>query len=258
MELKKIMGIAVLLGAITSGATTASAKSEAYAMLTAQYPNSGASCFVCHTGSPGSMTAFGSQYKSNGGDKRGTLSTMIALEGLDSDSDGIKNILEFRTATDVNVSNAVSGIKATSTAGDVIVSGSSVSAVSLSLVTGTDLYTAAGITLASGQEILGGVSATLTLGTAGPVTISYEDAASGTVRVYEVGNATVITPTVNGSGSLTFTPASATPTVFVERTTPAPVTTTTSNGCMTEAATTPLMILFALLGLGFFARRKNA
>jgi len=261
MELKKIMSAVLMLSAVSFSASSANARTEAFAMHATQYPGSGASCYVCHVGSPGALTSYGVLYKGSGGDKRGTLAAMVAIEGLDADGDGVNNVLEFRTATDVNNPASNSGVVGSHASGDVLVFGSNVATVTLTSATATDLYTDSGVTLASGQEILGGVKVALTLGSSGAITVAYEDSASGIVNVYEVGSSTPVPSTVNTSGSISFTTTSATPSFYVERTTP--ITGGggggggSSGGCLRDATTTPLMMFLVLLSLGFVARRKR-
>lgn len=271
MQLKKITTASAMIVAIGFGATTASADQGAQNSFSAFYPGNGqTSCFVCHGGLQPRLNAYGSAYKGARGSKDGrTNSAFVAIEAADADNDGFSNILEIRNGTSVIDALA----KPTGTIGTlvgkspVLASGAAtVQAITLAGV--TDLYTATNntFTLAAGQEILGGVSSALTLGTAGSVTLTFAaGAASGTVKVYEVpaaGAATELTPTLSASGNVTITTTSATPKLIVERTAPVAAPTAaggaSGGGCVTGSATAPLMMLFSLLSLGLFIRRKKA
>jgi len=104
MEFKKLMTTAAILAAMSFGATTASATTSAKAVFDAEYGAAGSavSCFVCHTGTPGSMTAYGNQYKAAGGGKNGTLGAILAIDGLDADGDGVTNGAEIAAGTEIN------------------------------------------------------------------------------------------------------------------------------------------------------------
>jgi len=259
MNLIKVAYVATLLCAISLSATSASAKSEAFRLLINQYSGSGASCFVCHTGSPGALTTYGVQYVDAGGAKTGTLSALTDIETLDADGDTLNNALEFRAKKDPVVSD-FSGVLGTSASGDVLVSGGFVSAVSITPATSTDLYSDTGVTLASNQQILGGVSVILTLGAASPVTVTFQEEATGTVTLYEAGNTTPITPTVNASGNITFTPSTTAPAFYVLSSIPITPRSGTeqpvSGGCLTGVSSSfDMLVIVFLLSLIVFVRR---
>jgi len=99
MQFKKLMTTAMVLGAMTFGATTASATEAANTLFNQTYANNTQSCYVCHTGTPGPLTAYGIQYVSNGGLKGGTASALGAIEQLDADNDGTVNLDEINAGT---------------------------------------------------------------------------------------------------------------------------------------------------------------
>ncbi len=69
MEFKKLMTAAAMIGAMSFGASTASADSTVKAVFDGIYPSNTNSCYICHTGTPGPLTAYGSAYKNAGGPK---------------------------------------------------------------------------------------------------------------------------------------------------------------------------------------------
>ncbi len=270
MQFKKITTVSIVLALTSFGATTASADQGAQNSFSAFYPGNGqTSCFVCHSGLQPGLNAYGSAYKGAGGSKDGrTNAAFVAIEAADSDNDGFSNILELRSATSLidAAAKPTGSLGKLAGKGAVLANGAAaVQAITLAGV--TDLYAATNntFTLAAGQEILGGVSSALTLATAGSVTLTFEaGVASGLVKVYEVpatGASTELKSASSAAGSVTVTTTSATPTLIVERTVPAQTPTggaSSGGGCMTNSAAAPLLLTFAILSLGFFARRKKS
>ena len=100
MVIKKVIGFMVMLGAMSLGAHVASASSSAKVVFDGVYPGNTISCFVCHTGTPGSLTAYGVQYVSAGGINSGTTAAINAIDNLDADNDGNTNGSEIAAGTD--------------------------------------------------------------------------------------------------------------------------------------------------------------
>jgi hypothetical protein len=82
MEFKKLMTAAAILGAMTFGATTASANTGAAAAFDAHYVTN-SSCFSCHTGTPGTLLALGTAWKAAGGTKDAGPTTAPGWTTLD-------------------------------------------------------------------------------------------------------------------------------------------------------------------------------
>ena len=80
--MKKITMLAVLLGAFSIGSTVASANSGAYSAFNAHYI-SPASCTSCHTGSPGTITQLGIDWKAQGATSQAGPSTQAGWDALD-------------------------------------------------------------------------------------------------------------------------------------------------------------------------------
>jgi len=129
-------------------------------LIDAQYPNNTASCLVCHTGYPGTMTRYGLLFKAAGGAGGGVSTTVTIgqIDGLDADADGFTNGQEFNGKSDVNLAANTPFTAATGglALANVYVSGDP-QAVEFAI---TDIYTQASITLPTGKEVLGGTTAT--------------------------------------------------------------------------------------------------
>ena len=69
MEFKKLMSAAALIGAMSFGASTASADTGAAAAFDAHYVNN-STCVSCHLGTPGTLTNLGLDWKAAGGTKK--------------------------------------------------------------------------------------------------------------------------------------------------------------------------------------------
>jgi len=88
MGLKSIITTAAIAGALTMGATTASANTGAASAFDAHYnPNS--SCTTCHTSTAtpaATITAIGTAWKNNGGTKNAGPTTQAQWDALDADA----------------------------------------------------------------------------------------------------------------------------------------------------------------------------
>jgi len=261
MEYKKLISAALLLGAMSFGATTASALSSFVAPLNAALGGTSVSCSACHTGATQSKTnatlPMALTWKSS--------SLASNLANSDSDGDGFTNIqeasgalLNFNVATVSPFTLASAGATAADTVlATVVVKGDAVATQQAF----ADPYSLAG----TGEEIVGGISVTIH---AVPVTIFVKGlGVDSTMKMYAVdaaGQGTLAPTTswmANVDGSFTVTAMATNPaTAVLVRTLPAvavPAAAGSSGGCVTSAATTPLMMILAMLTLGFFVRRKK-
>jgi len=261
MNLKKIIPATVLMGVVTFS-MNAQAKTEAKALFDQNYPGNTTACTVCHISANGKpLTAYGTGYVGAGGQKAGTLAAIKKVEELDPDFDTINNGLEIRSGTDPNSPDTITGALGTSTeaSGDVLVQGSSVGTVTVTAL--TDAYSELGLTLASGQEILSNVKVSFLVGNLDPLTITYaKDSPSGTVKVHEVtglGSVNTVSATSSSSGSVTFTPTVTNLTIAIEHTPAVQATDSGGGGCLTDSLSAPLTLLFTMLTLGFFARKRD-
>jgi len=110
MKFKQLMSAVAFVGAISFGATSASATQDAYDInLKAVYPNTTVSCFICHTGTPGSMRPYGNAYTAAGGAKSGTTAAIQTIDTQDADSDSITNGAEILANTDPNPASTAGG-----------------------------------------------------------------------------------------------------------------------------------------------------
>ena len=66
MELKKLFSAVILAAAVTVASGTASANTGAYNAFNDRYVTN-STCTTCHTGSPGAITALGTDWKTFGG-----------------------------------------------------------------------------------------------------------------------------------------------------------------------------------------------
>jgi len=97
---KKHIQITAMITLLFSS-TAALASSGVKTTFDGVYPGNIVSCFVCHTGTPGGFTTYGTQYVSAGGTNGfGLSSAMVAIENLDADGDGATNIEEINAGTD--------------------------------------------------------------------------------------------------------------------------------------------------------------
>lgn len=262
MEFKKLISAALMLGAISFGATTASALSSFVAPLNAALGGTSVSCSACHAGAGQSKTnatlPMALTWKSS--------SLASNLANSDSDGDGFTNIqeasgalLNFNDAAVSPFTLASAGATAADTVlANVVVKGDAVATQQAF----ADPYSLAG----TGEEIVGGISVTIH---AVPVTIFVKGlGVDSTMNMYAVdaaGQGTLAPTTswmANVDGSFTVNAMATNPaTVVLVRTLPAAAAvaaaSSSSGGCVTSAATTPLMMVLAMLTLGFFVRRKK-
>lgn len=259
MELKKIISAALLLGAISFSATTASARSGFEVTLNTALGATGLSCSACHVGGTSAASATTPIAL--------TWKAGLSLPNTDSDGDGYTNkqevsgaLLNFNTAaiSPFTLKSAAAGVADTALASVAVIGAANATAPAF-----TDPYTLA----ATGKEILGGVSVNI----ANAATLYFKagavDAVSLVYTVDATGQGTAATMgtdwTVAADGGLNILalPAGAVNASYVVvRTIPAaqiiPAKGTASVvGCMTGSTILPLMI-FAILSLGFFIRRK--
>ncbi|MDX8384400.1 MAG: hypothetical protein R8M45_09985 [Ghiorsea sp.] len=88
MEFKKLMGAALMLGAITFGATTASANQGASDAFNAHFTTS-AACTTCHANSSkpiGVFSAIGLAWRTNTGTANAGPTTQAGWDALDADT----------------------------------------------------------------------------------------------------------------------------------------------------------------------------
>jgi len=258
---KFAISVAVMLG-VQLSAVTVYASHTAKVTFDNIYPGNTTSCFVCHNGSPGILTLYGNAYVSKGGINLGTAPAIVAIETLDSDVDTINNVLEIRTGTSPNNSTAlVNAVVATNLmSGDILISGPNVGGVTLAPV--ADPYVELGLSLPAGQAILGGIKTAFSLGTLGPVTITFTAAAaSGIVKAHQItgtGTSTTLTTVTSRSGNVTFTPTSTVATVVIEYTKPANTQLPPTTGCLTSnMLSIPMLLCFGLLVMAVTSRRHR-
>lgn len=94
MKFKKLITASAMLGALSVGATTASAQQLALTNFNANYGTTVTSCALCHTaatGAGGALNTFGSNFKTAGGTKTLYMPTWATLDGMDADGDGTNN-----------------------------------------------------------------------------------------------------------------------------------------------------------------------
>jgi len=262
MEFKKLISAALLLGAISFSATTASARSGFEITLNTALGATGLSCSACHVG--GTSAASATTPIAN------TWKAGLSLTNTDSDGDGYTNkqeasgaLLNFNTAT-VSPFTIKSAAAAGNVADTALASVAVIGAANATAPAFTDPYTLA----TTGKEILGAISVNI----ANAATLYFKaggvDAVSLVYTVDATGQGTAATMgtdwTVAADGGLNILalPAGAVNASYVVvRAIPAaqilPAKGTASVvGCMTGSTLLPLM-LFALLSLGFFVRRKS-
>ncbi len=221
------------------------------------YPDNTASCYVCHN-SARVNTPYGKMYVQEGGTKVGTMSALHAIESLDADNDGINNGLEIRTGTDPNVANTINGMIGNNpTDGDILLSGSNLSAVSVTPV--QDVYSAFGVELNQGQQLMGQAQFTYTQSSIAPVTVAFTKASAyGTVKVHEltsVGSSKEIPSTITSFGNVTFTASTTSPKIIVESGID-PMESPSSGGVGCFTSTFMPVSLFFILLLFAFKKRK--
>jgi hypothetical protein len=81
--MKRITIFTALLAGFCMGSTVASANSGAYKAFNDHYTNP-ASCTSCHTGSPGTITQLGIDWKAQGGTSQAGPSTLAGWDALDA------------------------------------------------------------------------------------------------------------------------------------------------------------------------------
>ncbi len=262
---KKVLTSLAAVGLVTAYATTAMASSGFENTVNSQLGNGASvSCDACHNGATGSSTATFPMANTYRAARTAGDFTLIATS--DSDGDGYINKFEVNgAATEFNVATTSPFTKAAAANGDANVKAlADTTAVS---VTFTDPNGLAG----TGKEILGGIKVTLNQAD----TIYFKAGGVGTTdTVYTVdaaGAGTALASTdwtsgVDGSLKIMALPAGSTfpADIVVVRTLPAtaaaPVLTNgtaSTTGCITSSLSTPFMMVFALVSLGFFVRRKK-
>jgi len=93
MNLKTIITSAAIAGALTMGATTASAQALALTNFNANYTTTVTSCALCHTTATtsGTLNTFGANFKTAGGAKTAYMPNWGTLDGMDADGNGVFN-----------------------------------------------------------------------------------------------------------------------------------------------------------------------
>jgi len=94
MNLKTIITSAAIAGALTMGATTASAQALALTNFNANYKTTVTSCALCHTTATttsGTLNTFGLNFKTAGGAKNAYMPNWGNLDGMDADGNGTSN-----------------------------------------------------------------------------------------------------------------------------------------------------------------------
>jgi len=86
MKFKQLMTAVALLGAMSFGASSASANTGAAAAFDAHYVKN-SSCTLCHTGLPGTRLALGNAWLANGGTKNAGPTTQAQWDALDVNAD---------------------------------------------------------------------------------------------------------------------------------------------------------------------------
>ncbi len=291
----KGLQMATLLSVALFGAHSASASSAYMAaggIFATKYPGNTTTCFVCHTGSPGTFTAYGTQFKAAGGTGggAGTVAQLTAIDGLDADGDGYTNGQEVNGTSDLNL-NTSSPFTVAATASATAVTDT---VLTNFVVTGDSYATAQVFTdpyslaTAGSTQIIGNES--LTINNA-PVDVYHKSSGvDNTMTLYMVDPYGVGTVSPQGTGwtanadgslhivalapgttSVTGVMVRSIPTTTVTGTT-TPITTTGDNendsdnegssstgvGCVTGQLSTPLIIFLAMLSLVFVVRRKNS
>jgi len=109
MKYKYLSTLIALCIGVSSGAYLANASSNSKAIFDVEYPGNSITCFVCHTGTPGSLTAYGTQYINNGGFSAGSLAAIQAIDSLDADNDGMSNGAAIAAGIDPNGGSSSGG-----------------------------------------------------------------------------------------------------------------------------------------------------
>lgn len=259
MDFKKIMSVALLLGAMSFGATTASARSQYLGTLNTNLGTSFGDCIVCHGNA--------SNFPKNKGvtpiaSTRGNITATT-----DSDGDGWTDKQEVSglnmyfnqaSVTPFTVAAAAEGV--TVTAGvNVIETGT---AAQVTENTTADVYADFGITVPAGSEVVADIYATVT-GNGATLTYRVPVPQGSTIYTVAAGISSDVTgsTTFNANGSITLGVNAAD--VVAVRITPVVAGSGTSSsagggGCLTASASTPLLMVLAMLALGFIARRKSS
>ena len=259
MEFKKLMSAALMLGAMSFGATTASAKTPMLGALNTSLGTTFTDCIVCHG------TA------ANSGGNKG-ITAIASSQGIvsatrDSDGDGFTDIQEvsgtlmnfnIAATTPFTIAAAAEGVAVTA-AVNVVETGK---AAAVTETATTDVYADFLITVPAGSEVVGDMYAATTINPS-PLTYRVPVVQTGTT-IYSVnkaaGTSTDVTgnTTFNTDGSITV--AVAATDIVAVRVTPLTGGGSSSGGgggCLTASVSTPLMMVFAMLTLGFFVRRKK-
>ncbi|HIP06262.1 MAG TPA: hypothetical protein EYG66_00110 [Mariprofundaceae bacterium] len=261
---KKILTSLAVAGLFTGLSSPASASSGFESTVNQMLGNGASvSCNACHTDGGSTSSATRPMANTYRAARAANDFTLIATS--DSDGDGYINKFEVNAATvEFNVAatspfTKATGVNAVTT---LIKTLADIAAVSAAFADPNGL---AGV----GKEILGGIKVTLN-----QVDTIYFKAGgvSSTDTVYTVDAAGVETiagtadwmATVDGGLQVINPPAGGFPVGYVViRSVPVvaalPTNTQVASvtGCVTSSVTTPLMMVFALLSLGFFARRKK-
>jgi len=99
MEFKKIMTVAAMIGAISFGATTASAQQGALTAAIGQYGTVPQGCVACHSDGNGQKNTVTAAWLAFGGTKSTGPTNWAGFDAADSDNDGIANGAEFMAGT---------------------------------------------------------------------------------------------------------------------------------------------------------------
>ncbi|MDQ7003938.1 MAG: thrombospondin type 3 repeat-containing protein [Ghiorsea sp.] len=252
----------IMLSAVLSVGTVAHAQSSYVAPLNAGLGNGAAvSCSACHSGTATENNATLPM--------AGTWRSGAHLALSDTDGDGFNNAQEVdggSTNFNLNTVSPFSLAKAveSSTSPNVVVAtGGIVTETPI-----TDVYAQAGITLAAGHSIAGGVSP---LVNNFPATITFNKAVNtgDTVYVVDLVNKTSTPVPVqdvvfNANGSVTVSGLTGPANLVVDRATPVVPAAGAARGesegfeCVTGQLSTPLLMFFAMLMLGFMVKRKRS
>jgi hypothetical protein len=99
MLFKRLMTVAMMMGAMVFGTSAANADQLALTNLNGQYGLSLTSCSVCHSSVP-ALNVFGDDFLAAGGSKTAYSPTWATLDAGDADGDGILNGAELQAGSD--------------------------------------------------------------------------------------------------------------------------------------------------------------
>lgn len=260
---KKILTGLAAVGFLTTYATAAMASTGFEKTVNVQLGNgANVSCNACHNGGTSTATAtfpMAGTYRA-----ARTAGDFTLLATSDSDGDGYINKFEVNIAATEFNDKAISPFtKVTAVNTDI-----NIKALADTGVVSATFADPQGLA-ATGKEILGGVKVTLNQAD----TIYFKaGGVSSTDTIYTVdatGVGTAVAAadwaaTVDGGLQIKALPAGATTADYVAvRAVPVAATAAVTNGiasvtgCISSSLSTPLMMVLALLSLGFFVRRKK-